>query len=229
MSKKNSKNDFQKEDAQLESVNEALNTTGEWIEQNSTMLSVVITAVVVVVLGIIALFTYVIKPKGQEASEENAKAAVYFSQGEWEKALAGDEAECIGFEAIADEYSWYQEGELAALYAGVCHYQLGHYDEAAKYLKKFSASDLVVDPAAKMLLGDAYVGMDEMQKAADCFKAAAASKNDIIAPIALKKAGNVYMSLGDKKAAHKVFVTIRDEYPTSSEAADIEKYIALTE
>ena len=223
------KKDFKQEDAQLESVNEALSTTGQWIERNSNLLTWVVTVVVVAVLGIIALYTYVILPKGKAASEENAKAVVYFANGEWETALNGDNAECIGFEAIAQEYSLYQQGELAALYAGICHYQLGHYEEAANYLKKFSANDLVIDPATKMLLGDAYVQMDEMNKAADCFKAAAASKNDIIAPIALKKAGNVYMSIGNKTAAHKVFVTIKDEYPKSSEASDIDKYIALTE
>ena len=223
------KKDFKQEDAQLESVNEALSTTGQWIERNSNMLTWVVTVVVLAVLGIIALYTYVILPKGKLASEENAKAVVYFANGEWETALNGDNAECIGFEAIADEYSLYQQGELAALYAGICHYQLGNYEKAANYLKKFSANDLVIDPATRMLLGDTYVQMDDLKKAADCFKAAAASDNEIIAPIALKKAGNVYMSLGNKAAAHKAFVTIKDEYPKSSEASDIDKYIALTE
>ncbi|MBQ7191410.1 MAG: tetratricopeptide repeat protein [Paludibacteraceae bacterium] len=223
------KKDFKKEDAQLESVNEALSTTGQWIERNSNIITWVTLIIAAVALGIIALYIYVIKPKGLAASEENAKAVVYFTEGEWEKALAGDDAECIGFEAIADEYSMYQQGELAALYAGICHYQLGHYQEAADYLKKFSASDLTIDPAAKMLLGDAYVQMDEMKKAADCFKAAAASKNDYIAPIALKKAGLVYLHLEDKNAANKVFNTVKELYPTSAEAADIDKFIALTE
>lgn len=223
------KQNFNREDAQLESVNEALSSTGQWIERNSNAITWTILAITAFVCGIIFLYTYVIKPKGQLASEENAKAAVYFAQGDWKTALEGDNAECIGFEAIANEYSLYQQGELAALYAGICHYQLGQYDEAAQYLKKFSANDLVIDPAAKMLLGDAYVQMDELKKAAECFKAAAASKNDIIAPIALKKAGFVYLTLENKKAAHKAFTTIREQYPNSSEASDIDKYIALTE
>jgi TolA-binding protein len=225
MAKKN----LQQEDAQLENVSEAISTTSQWIERNSNVITWCLAAVIVVVIGLISLNNYVIRPKALEASNENAKAVAYFMQGEWEKALKGDEAECLGFEEIADSYSSFQQGELAALYAGICHYQLGNYEEAAHFLRKFSADDMVIDPAARMLLGDAYVQMDELDKAAKAFMSAAASKNEIIAPIALKKAGFVYMAQDNRKAAHRVFVEIRDNYPASSEASDADKYIALTE
>jgi TolA-binding protein len=223
------KKDFQKEDAQLENVNEVLSTAGQWIEKNSNTITWCMVAVIAVVVGIVAINNYIIRPKALEASNENAKAVNYFMQGEWEKALHGDDAECAGFEAIADDYSLYQQGELAALYAGICSYKLGEYEDAARFLKKFSADDLTIDPAARMLLGDAYVQLDELDKAAKAFLSAASSDNEIIAPIALKKAGIVYMEQDNKKAANRVFVQIRDNYPASSEASDIDKYIALTE
>ncbi len=222
------KKEFQKEDEQLQNVENTVSAATLWFEKNSKLISWIICAVIVVVLAVMAVNKYIIQPKKAEASQENAKAVAYFMQGDWQKALNGDEADCIGFAEIADKYSLYQQGELAALYAGICNYKLGNYEDAANYLKQFSADDLVIDPSAKMLLGDAYVEMGELKKAASSFMAAAASKNEIIAPIALKKAGNVYMALDDKKAAHNVYVTIRDEYPQSSEASDIEKYIALT-
>ena len=223
------KKDFQKEDAQLENVNEVLSTTGQWVEKNSNTITWCMVAVIAVVVGIVAINNYVIRPKAMEASNENAKAVNYFMQGEWEKALHGDDAECAGFEAIADDYSLYQQGELAALYAGICSYKLGEYEDAARFLKKFSADDLTIDPAARMLLGDAYVQLDELDKAAKAFLSAASSDNEVIAPIALKKAGIVYMEQDNKKAANRVFAQIRDNYPASSEASDIDKYIALTE
>ena len=58
-------------------------------------------------------------------------------------------------------------------------------------------------------------------------KAAAKSGNDLIAPMSLKKAGFVYLEQGNKKAAKKAFETIKNDYPTSVEAQDIEKYIAI--
>ena len=215
------------EDQNLENVQEALNTTSAWIEKNQNKLSWAITAIVAVVVGVLAINTYVIQPKSVEVSNENAKAVVYFMQGDYAKALNGDEADCLGFQAIADDYKCYQGGKLAALYAGICYYQLGQYEDAAVYLAKFSANDLSVEPAALQLLGDAYVQMEDYAKAAKAFGAAAKSGNELIAPMSLKKLGFVQMELGNNAAAKKAFETIKSDYPASAEAQDIEKYIAI--
>ena len=223
------KQEFVKQDEQLQEVNEALSGAGKWIEENSNLISWVVCGIAVVVMGIIAINNYVIKPHALEASNENAKAAVYFQAGDFDKALNGDDAECIGFEAIANEYSFYQQGKLAALYAGICYYEKGEYEEAAKYLKKFSADDLNIDPAANQLLGDAYVELQEYDKAAKAFEAAAKSGNELIAPMSLKKAGIVYLHEDQKAKALKAFKTIKADYPNSAEAQDIDKYIAVAE
>ena len=225
MAKKN----FKKEDEQLENVNEALSTTGQWIEDHSNMLTWAVTIIVVIILGIIAINNYVIKPKAVEANNENAKAVVYFQNGDFEKALNGDEAECLGFEEIANSYRLYQPGKLAALYAGICYFQLGDMDNAAKYLARFKAKDVNIAPAAKQLLGDAYVELEEYSKAVRTFEAAAKSGNDLIAPMSLKKAGIVYMHEGKNAKAKKAFERIKADYPESNEAQDIDKYIAVAE
>ena len=217
------------EDQNLENVQDALNTTSVWIEKNQNKLTWAVTIVVAIVVGVLALNTYVIKPKAIEVSNENAKAVTYFMQGDWEKALNGDDAECVGFQAIADEYKCYQGGKLAALYAGACYYQLGQYEDAVAYLSKFSAKDLNLEPAALQLLGDAYVQLEQLNKAVKAFEAAAKSGNDLIAPMSLKKAGLVYLELGNNAAAKKAFEAIKADYPASAEAQDIEKYIAIAE
>ena len=222
------KEQFAKQDEQLQEVNEALTGAGKWIEENSNLLSWIVAGIAIVVMAIIAINQYVIKPKAVEASNENAKAAAYFMAGDFDKALLGDDAECIGFAAIADEYS-NQQGELAALYAGICYFEKGEYEEAAKYLKKFSADDLNIDPAASQLLGDAYVELGEFGKAAKAFEKAAKSGNELIAPMSLKKAGLVYLHEGQNAKARKAFETIKAEFPTSSEAQDIDKYIAIAQ
>ena len=98
------KKEIKKEEELQQEVGEALSTTGQWIEDNSNLLTWIITGIVVVVLGVIAINNYVIKPKAAEASAENAKSVVYFQSGDFEKALNGDEAECIGFAQTADNY-----------------------------------------------------------------------------------------------------------------------------
>ena len=223
MAKKN----YNKEDEQLQEVGEALSTTGQWIEDNSNLITWIITGIAVVVLGSIALNNYVIKPKALEASNENAKSVVYFQAGDFEKALNGDDAECIGFAETADSYKLYKTGKLAALYAGICYYQLGDYEQAANYLKRFNAKDVNIGPAACQLLGDAYVEIQEYGKAVRAYEKAAHSENDLIAPMSLKKAGIVYLELGDNHSAKQAFETIKAKYPQSQEANDIDKYIEI--
>ena len=158
------KEEFVKQDEQLQEVNEALTGAGKWIEDNANLISWIVCGIAVVVCAIIAINNYVIKPHALEASNENAKAVVYFMAGDFDKALNGDDAECIGFEAIADEYGFYQQGKLAALYAGICYFEKGEYEEAAKYLKKFDADDVNIDPAAHQLLGDASANMARLPR-----------------------------------------------------------------
>lgn len=212
-----------KEEIQEEKV--VHTTAAQWIEKNASWISWTILAVIIVIFGLIALNKYVLAPKAIDASNETAKAVVYFEQGNFQVALDGDDNECLGFAEIAKNYSHYQQGKLAALYAGICEYQLGNYESAASYLKKFDADDINISPAAQMLLGDAFVQLGEYGKAISAFEKAAAADNKIIAPIALKKAAIVYLEKNDNKKAVKLFKQIKDEYPMSNEAQDIDKYI----
>ena len=81
------KQEFVKQDEQLQEVNEALTGAGKWIEENASLISWVVAGVAVVVLACIAINQYVFKPKALEASNENAKAVVYFMNGDFDKAL----------------------------------------------------------------------------------------------------------------------------------------------
>lgn len=201
-------------------------SAAQWIEKNATWISWTILGILIVICGIIALNKYVFAPKAVEANNENAKAVVYFEAGNYKAALEGDDVDCIGFAEIAKKYSHYQPGKLAALYAGISEYQLGNFEEAASYLKKFDAKDLNISPASKVLLGNAYVEFQDYSKAISAFESAASSKNEIIAPMALKKAGIVCIEKGDNKKAVKLFEQIKSDYPMSNEAQDIDKYIS---
>ena len=62
------KNNQNKQDENLENVQEALSASGQWIEKNQNALTWCVTIIVLVVCGIIALNTYVWKPKAAAAS-----------------------------------------------------------------------------------------------------------------------------------------------------------------
>lgn len=221
MAKKN-----QPQDESLENVQEALSTSGQWIEKHQNAIFYTVLGICVVVCGFIALNKFVWAPKAEEAQNESAKAVVYFAANQFDVALNGDEADCLGFAEIADKYSHYQAGKLASLYAGICSYKLGEYEDAVKYIKKFDANDLNIAPAAKQLLGDAYVELGEYSKAVSAYKDAVKTGNEVIAPMSLKKMGLLYADkLDDKAAALKAFEAVKNDYAQSAEAQDIDKYI----
>ena len=210
-------------------VQEVISTSGQWIIKNQNIIMWCLIGIIAVILAIMAINNYYLKPKAAQADDEIAKAVVYFAQQDYETALNGDDSDCLGFEEIANQYGITRSGKLAALYAGLCYYNLEDYEQAIHFLKKFTAHDQNIYPAALQKIGDSYAQLGETKDAIRYFEKAAATDSELIAPIALKKAGIAYLTLDDKKGAHKVFKAIKDKYPQSSEASDIDKYLALTE
>ena len=216
-----------KPENELESnVGEILSKSEQFIENNKKAIIIGVSVVVLIVVGIIGVRHGYLLPKEKEAQEAIFRGENYFQNKEWDKALFGDSAQYIGFDAIANEYSITKTGKLANAYAGICYFHKGEYEKAIALLKSFSAGDKLVSPALTGLIGDCYVEMDKTKEAVDYFmKAAQKADNNLISPVYLKKAGRVYESLGDYKKAAEVYTTIKEKYPTSSEATDIDKFI----
>jgi tetratricopeptide (TPR) repeat protein len=76
------------------------------------------------------------------------------------------------------------------------------------------------------LIGDCYVELNDNAKAISYFEKAADKDNAVISPVYLKKAGLVYESQKENEKAEKAYTTIKEKYPKSQEAADIDKYLA---
>ena len=214
----------QEEDVKMESVQEALSRSEAFLEKYRRQILIVGGVVVAVVVAILLIHTYYMVPKNEEAQEAMLPAVAAFENDQYELALRGDE-ENDGFAAIVDEYGMTDAAELAAYYAGVCAYNLGEYQEAADYLKGVDNRSVNLAPAAKMLLGDCYVQLDEYGKAVKCFEKAAKHENLLIAPKALKKAGLAYEKMGEYTKAAKAYTKIKETYFQSQEAVDVEKYI----
>ena len=211
---------FEKQEEQLQEVNNALTGAGQWIEKHSKALSWGVTIIVLIVLGIMLYQQYVIAPRHRAATEENYE--------NYQALVSGNVAEAAeGFAATADKYD-VQEGKLAAVFAGTSYFHMGQYQDAIDYLEKFSSEDPHVNAAAKLLIGDAYVELGQYEDAINAYEAATATGHEVFAPISLKKAGFAYLKLNDKKGAHEAFAAVKANYPASIEAQDIDKYIELT-
>ncbi len=207
-------------------VGEIFSKSEQFIEDNKKVILIGLAVIVLIVVGILGIRHGYLIPQEKEAQKAIFRGEYYFQNNEWDKALYGDSAQFIGFEAIIDDYGLTQTGKLAKAYAGICYYHKGEYENAIKYLKKFNASDKMVAPGIIGMIGDSYVSMDKAKEGVKYFvKAAKKANNPLISPVYLKKAGRAYESLGEYSKAFEVYTTIKEKYPTSMDAQDIDKFI----
>jgi tetratricopeptide (TPR) repeat protein len=183
--------------------------------------------IVLLVIVVLAGRQYYFIPMEHEAQDAIFMSENHFANQEWALALNGDSVNYAGFLAVADEYGLTATGKLASAYAGLCYYHLGNYEEAEKYLSKYSSSETVFSPAIKANIGDCYAGMGKIEEAIKYFKSAASAANDeILSPFYLKKAATAYETgLQDYKNALEIYTQIKNKYPSAYEAQTIDKYI----
>ncbi len=216
------------EDKNTEMSN-VISRSEEFLQKNQKTLTIALIAIVIVILAIFGMRRWYFQPREDRAAAEMFAAEQWFSQGDFQKALDGDDT-YRGFVAVAESYSGTKSGNLARYYAGICNLRLGNFDEAAHWLKKYNGKDTFTRPLAKIALGDAEMELGNTREAVDDYmKAAKMESNFVTTPTALFKAGMGYMMLGDNKKAADCFNQIKQDYPESTEWSEIDKYIALAE
>jgi len=211
---------------ELENVEHALTASEAFIEKYQKQILYGVGAVVLIVLVTLSIRNFYLEPREVAAQNEMYKAQAFFATDSFRVALEGKDPESIGFKEIVSEYGITASGNLAAAYAGICYYKLGQYENSIKYLSQFDGEDTYFTASVIGLTGDCYVELGETSKAISYFEKAADLDNDIMSPVFLKKAGLVYESINQPQKAEKKYTAIKEEYPKSQEAADIEKYIA---
>ena len=162
-------------------------------------------------------------PAIEEALGQLYPAEANFRNGEYELALNGD-GNVLGFSQIIDKYG-HKAGKAAFLYAGICELNLSNWDSAIGYLSKYNGTDKIMKARALACIGDAYTGLTDYAKAVKYFEKAASVIDNAFAATYLLKAGVTYEALGDYSSAVKAYETIKEQYPMSMEAMDIDKYI----
>lgn len=209
-------------------IGEVISKTEAFIEKNKKVLIGAIVAILVVVAAFFGVRAYN-NSREVAAEDEIFAAEQWFAQDSLQLAMKGN-AQHMGFEAIADEYSSTKAGNRAKYCAGIICMRKGDYNRAIDYLKSYNLKDAFTPILAKVLIGDAYYELNDVKEAVSYYeKAAKMDDNDITAPYALFKAGVGYMKLGDNKKAAELFNKIKDNYPFSTEAQQIDKYIASAE
>jgi len=207
-------------------VEEVLSKTEQFIERNQKIITYVIGGLILVTLLIFGYRKFVTMPKEKEAQIAMYTAEYNFGQDSLALALNGA-GESIGFIGIIDDYGSTTAGNLARYYAGICYLNLGDYEEAINYLKKFSGDDIIIPGMALGAIGDAYMQLGDVEKAITYYvDAASKNANEFSSPAFLIKAGWAFEINKEFDNALKMYEKIKTEYPKTREARDIDKYIA---
>jgi TolA-binding protein len=142
--------------------------------------------------------------------------------------LNGGTGISAGVLKVISSYGGTEQGNRAKFIAGACYLHLGDFNNAIKYLKDYSTSATQVQTSAYMMLGDASAELKKNDDALGYFKKAASvnTKDEFMTPEALYKAAQLAESMNKTSDAIDFFKKIRDEYPKTSRAADIDKNLA---
>ena len=212
--------------AQQTPAEETLNKSEAFFLKYKNAIIGAVVALIVIVAGFILYNNYVAAPQAEKANTALAKGQEYFAAELYERALKGDSLGYEGFAKIAADYSG-DAANLANLYAGLCNAQLGNWEDAAKYIEKFSdKGDQMISPAALGALGNVYAHLNQLDKAVSTLKdAAEKADNNSLSPTFLIQAGEILESQGKKAEALKLYQTIKEKYFNSMQYQTIDQYI----
>jgi tetratricopeptide (TPR) repeat protein len=207
----------------------SLKPTGNFIQENQKSLLFIVGAILAMIVAYVAYQKFYIAPLEVKASNQMHVAQDFWAKKEWDKAIKGD-AGYPGFQKIIDDYSNTKAANLAYFYMGTAYLNKGEFQKAIDNLTNYRGEDSMVAAEAYGSTADAYVELKDFDKASTYFKKAAdKANNKFLTPLYLKKLGLVYETQNDNKSADEAYKKIKSDYPTSTEAQNIDEYIARTE
>lgn len=207
-------------------VEETLSKAELFVEKNQKLISIIIGIIILIVVAYFAYNKYYLIPKNNEAQSQMFMAEKYFEKDSVNLALNGD-GNYIGFIEVISEYKRTKSANLAKYYAGLCYFKKGDFNKSIEYLKKYNSNDYLLASMAKGVIGDAYIELQNYNKALDNYlKAADFEDNSLTTPQFLFKAASTCELLKDYDKAVEVYKRIKEDYSSSPEAREIDKYIA---
>jgi len=225
------KSNQKKGDETLLNLVEVSKQTQSFLDKNRTLVVGGVIGLVVLALGIFLYKSMYADPRQREAVEQMFQAQVQFEKDSFKLALTNPGGGYTGFLDVIENYSGSKAANLSKYYAGICYLHLGEFDAAIAWLEDFNAAGEITPAMKAGALGDAYAEKAYLEKG-DYAKAmrlyqdaAKESDNEVIAPYYLKKVGMLHEKNGNLAEAKAAYESIKNDYPNSAAATDIEKYI----
>ena len=198
--------DNHQDETAIDRMNSHLTDAGTRIADNKKIILIAL-GVILVVAAFVLSYLFIYKNPHVEKAFEAYNGV--------ETQVLNDSTAAAQYMDIADQFGGDDAGKLAALSAGEALYNEGRYEEAAKYLKKFSSKDDILEANALVLTGDCYVNLENYDEAINYFQKAVrkANGNPQIVPRVLLKEANVYDAQGNYGKALECYQQIKNNFP----------------
>ena len=215
----NNKNTAPETQNAIDNLNDNLTDLSVKVQNNKKGLIAGLVVIILVVAGIL-LFNSFSSKNAEKANVAVGKADVSLFSGNDSLALAQyKQAAELGHDA----------GNRASLNAAIMLYNDKQYNEAIKYIDKYSPKEALVGSAALSLKGDCYVNTDNLPEAVKAFKAAIkqSDNNPYYTPYFMLKLARVYRAQQDYAAEAKIYEEIQNKYPqyAAANGINIDKYL----
>ena len=202
---------------------EKLSGFEEYLEKNKKLLAVAGIGLLAFVAGFFGVRWY-LDTQNKEAEEAMFQAVYYFEADSLDKALNDGKGGKMGLLSIAENYGSTPSGKLAHFYAGAIYLKKGKNQEAIDHLTQYDGSDLLITPRAHCLLGDAYLEMDDKEKALEYYKKAALhAPNKFFSPKYLMKAALEQELMNRYDDAINTYTQVVEKYNDTQESAEANK------
>ncbi len=138
----------------LDSVNDSLTAMTQKVQDNKKII-MVCSLVVIAIAAIVLAYVYFFRNPGVQKQNDRIGAA------DLQLAQGNDSTAMVQYMALADEGS-HDAANRAALQSAILLYQDGKYEDALKYVEKYSVKDEIIGAGAKSLKGDCLVNLDRL-------------------------------------------------------------------
>ena len=198
-----------------------------WYDENKKRLST-IGSVVIVVAVALWFYSNNVRGNNERATTELARVFTYYDNGQYLIAVNGiPEKNIAGLQSIVDNYGSTHVGNLAEFYLASSYYNLQEYDKALEHFKGYGGGSPLLESSASAGIGACYEAKGDFKKAAENYeKGAMKNLDDPNAPDNLVNAARNFGKSGEKERAVELLKRVKKDYPASSAARDVERYIA---
>lgn len=215
-----------KEDALVSSYTKFL----VFYEEKKKLIGYVALGVVILAVLLVAYINNR-NSNNEKAATALGKIFTFYDAGandvkQYEIAINGmPERSVMGLKSIVDNYGSTNSGELAKLYLGNAYFATGKLDDAMKMFEDFSSNDPILQAAATAGEASCFESKGNYEQAASLYEKAAGLQT-IETPEYLQSSARCYGLKGDKPKALALCLRIKKEFPKSTQARDIDRYIA---